>query len=295
MQSVLMILFFLCASFIWTQEQQVVVHFDVNETTLQAADQQKLVTVAQNDRANHIEIEGYADTTGNEANNQQLSKDRALAVYRFLVEQGMDTSVVQSIIGRGQVSKYGELAANRKTVVTYTETEIPSKAKDTVVKVVREVRETAPSKKEERVEKIDHKSKTRDGKLNKKTVEALEVGEILNVSDIQFIPGRHTIKRKSQRTVKKLIRIMEDYPSLVIEIQGHICCKYRNDGLDPATGKQNLSKMRALEVYKALLDAGIAKNRLTYKGYGPTRKLVKETDEASRQRNRRVSIEVLAK
>lgn len=295
MQPIVSVFFFAVSFAVLAQEHRAVVHFDVNSTELSATDQQELSAVAQNNRVSQLKIEGFADTTGNKAQNKQLSLDRAQAVYRFLVERGLDTSVVQRIIGRGQVAEHEKLAANRKTVVTYTETEIPAKAKDTVEKVVREVREMVPSKKEEPEEQIDHKSKTREGKLNKKTVEALEVGEILNVSDIQFIPGQHTITRKSHRTVKKLIRIMEDYPSLVIEIQGHICCKNYEDGIDKATGKQNLSEMRALEVYKGLVQAGIARDRMTYKGYGPTRKLVKETDEASRQRNRRVSIEILAK
>lgn len=293
-QSVLMAGFFLCSYLSWSQ-QQVVVHFDVNKTTLQDGDQQKLATVARNDRINHIKIKGYADTTGNEAQNQQLSRDRAQSVYRYLLRTGLDKKAVDSVIGCGTLSRHQQLAENRKVIVSYLETKIQEQSKDTGEKAVRKVREIVPSKKDEQKKPDDHKSRTRDGQLNTKTISSMEVGDILNISTIQFVPGRHRMTKKSHKSVKKLIQVMEENPALKIEIQGHICCRHYRDGVDQDTGKENLSEIRALEVYKALRKAGIDKERMTYKGYGPTRKLVIEIDEASRQRNRRVSIQLLSR
>ncbi len=293
-QSVLMAGFFLCSYLSWSQ-QQVVVHFDVNKTALQAGDQQKLATVARNDRIDHIKIEGYADTTGNEAHNQQLSRDRAQSVYRYLLRSGLDKKAVDSVLGRGTLSSHQQLAENRKVTVSYVEAQIEDQSKDTDKKAVREATEIVPPKKDEQEEPDDHKLRTRDGQLNTKTISSMEVGDILNISAIQFVPGRHRMTRKSDKSVKKLIQVMEENPTLKIEIQGHICCRHYRDGVDQDTGKKNLSEIRALEVYKALRKAGIDKERMTYKGYGPRRKLVKEIDEASRQRNRRVSIQLLSR
>ena len=42
-------------------------------------------------------IEGHTDSIGSEATNQKLSTERSLAVKTFLIEQGIDTSRLESI------------------------------------------------------------------------------------------------------------------------------------------------------------------------------------------------------
>ena len=55
-----------------------------------------------------------------------------------------------------------------------------------------------------------------------------------------------------------------------VEIQGHVCCTgSKADGLDTDTGYPNLSENRARAVYNFLIENGIDKSRLRYKGSGP--------------------------
>ena len=90
---------------------------------------------------------------------------------------------------------------------------------------------------------------------------------------------------------------MRENPSLVIEIQGHICCIGSGDGPDFDDNNRNvLSVNRAKAVYEYLVQNGIEKSRLSYAGFGADSKLVwPENTEAARESNRRVEIKILKK
>jgi outer membrane protein OmpA-like peptidoglycan-associated protein len=86
------------------------------------------------------------------------------------------------------------------------------------------------------------------------------------------------------------------YPHLEIEIHGYICCTNNNeDGLDLGTGTPNLSENRAKAVYDFLIQMGISPQRLSYKGFGSSKKLVQEVTEEDRITNRRVEIKIVKK
>lgn len=271
---------------LFSQENEIIVRFGVDDHQLDQNSKRDLLELAANNRARAIHITGAADTTGNKAYNQLLSEKRANVVKKFLIDNGLSSTYVENSTGIGESSKHGELSENRVAIIKFT---------------VLPATEKPPIKDKERdwsAEKIedsndDHIAKTKDGALDQNTIESLEVGDILNIGGVEFLPGRHVLTKASKPALKKLITIMEDNPELVIEIQGHICCQTNRDGFDKDTGTMNLSENRAITIYKALTKAGISKDRLTYKGYGPFRKLVKEVDDASRQRNRRVSIQIL--
>jgi outer membrane protein OmpA-like peptidoglycan-associated protein len=54
-----------------------------------------------------------------------------------------------------------------------------------------------------------------------------------------------------------------------------------------------LSKRRADSVKKALVERGIAENRITTKGYGQTAPIAGNKTAAGRQQNRRVEVIIL--
>lgn len=273
---------------LFSQENELIVHFGVDAHDLNESSKNDLLELAANNSVRSVNITGVADTTGNKAYNQRLSEKRANVVKEFLVNNGLSPKYIRNVNGVGESAKHGSLSENRVAIISYKilpETEEPP--------IEDKERDWSTEKIEESQD--DHKAKTRDGALDQTTIESLEVGDILNIGGVEFLPGRHVLTKASKPALKKLISIMEDNPGLVIEIQGHICCQTDRDGFDKDTGTMNLSENRAITIYNALIEAGISKDRLTYRGYGPFRKLVKEVDDASRQRNRRVSIQVLEK
>lgn len=68
-----------------------------------------------------IDIQGFTDTTGDEAANQQLSEDRANSVRNYLIGQGVDAGVLTAT-GFGETTQFAEgdseeaLAENRKVL-----------------------------------------------------------------------------------------------------------------------------------------------------------------------------------
>lgn len=274
-------------------QEELQVFFDVNEYQLSEDAMKQLLQITKNDQIENMEIVGYADTTGPVVSNNELSDKRAKSVEAFLLENGVDQARIKKTSGVGESTSFQKLAKNRNVTITY---EFVPKKEDLPIVDKEPVQSRPDEDKEVQEQKIaDHKSRTRDGALDQSTIESLEVGEILNLGGIEFQPGRHILTKRSYKSVDKLIEILQDNPNLRIEIQGHICCNTNRDGLDKDTGTMNLSENRAISIYTELIKAGIDKQRLSYKGYGPFRKLVKEVDDNSRQRNRRVSIQVLEK
>lgn len=114
-----------------------------------------------------------------------------------------------------------------------------------------------------------------------------EVGETISFDDIQFHPGTPTPLSSSIPTMEALANILLENETLEIEIQGHICCV--------SADSDNISTKRALTVYNFLIESGVNKSRLKYKGYGRTRPKTEERTPQEAQMNRRVEIKVLKK
>jgi outer membrane protein OmpA-like peptidoglycan-associated protein len=64
--------------------------------------------------------------------------------------------------------------------------------------------------------------------------------------------------------------LLYKYKNIHFEIQGHVCCipKYHKEAIDRDTRKRELSVNRAEAVYKYLMLRNVAKERMTFKGYG---------------------------
>jgi outer membrane protein OmpA-like peptidoglycan-associated protein len=84
----------------------------------------------------------------------------------------------------------------------------------------------------------------------------------------------------------ELLYAMQLHPTLEIEIGGHICCI-----LDD---RRNLSYDRAKAIKNFLVQYGIEKTRITFKGYGSSMPIypIPEKNEAERAANRRVEITI---
>ncbi len=71
------------------------IFFDVNKFDLRAESQaelDKLVTLLKENPGLYIQINGHTDAVGNAASNQKLSENRAAAVVKYLVEQGIQAT-----------------------------------------------------------------------------------------------------------------------------------------------------------------------------------------------------------
>ncbi len=151
-----------------------------------------------------------------------------------------------------------------------------------------------------------HKLKKKKRKKNKKPtvvktygkyrIDEFRKGQKIVIPELIFYATRHIIERGSMRSLNHLVAIMKDRPTLIIQLQGHICCKTNGeDGMDFGTDTPNLSENRALAVCKYLIEHGIDARRLSYVGFGSKFKRVPDGGDYGRGRlNRRVEIFVIS-
>lgn len=115
-------------------------------------------------------------------------------------------------------------------------------------------------------------------------VKKSKVGELLKLKGLNFYNMSDVILPDSRPILDELLQIMNNNPTLKIEIQGHICCK--------EVEVEDISIKRAKTVYNFLLSNGVMANRISYKGFASTRPIypLPEKNEEERIANRRVEI-----
>jgi outer membrane protein OmpA-like peptidoglycan-associated protein len=110
------------------------------------------------------------------------------------------------------------------------------------------------------------------------------VGSLIRLENIFFDTDRSTLRSESKNSLDRLIALLQEYPKMRIEIQGHT----DSDGSDDHNNQ--LSDARAKSVVEYLVQGGIARPRLEGKGYGETVPIAPNTTAAGKQLNRRVMV-----
>lgn len=122
----------------------------------------------------------------------------------------------------------------------------------------------------------------------KKDEKEYEIGQVIVLENIFFDFDKSVILPQSFMELKKLMDILNAYPSMRIELSGHTDSK----GSDRYNMK--LSEERAKAVYDYLLSKGIDEKRLSFKGYGAKRPIADNATEEGRSRNRRVEFKIVS-
>ena len=216
-----------------------------------------------------VRIIGYTDCSGSNSYNQVLSEKRANAV----------AAIWKSLTGMSQIT----VKAAGESGCDPTETAYDESLRRVEVEFDLEITESPTRNKVE-------------GDFT--SASTASVGDILPITGLNFIGGKHFPLAKSYEVLDELVRIMKDNPTLVIEIQGHVCCGNvpTVDGTDLDTGEPKLSENRAKFVYEHLVKNGIAPERMSYKGFAETRPLpITLEDPGLETLNRRVEIMIVSK
>jgi outer membrane protein OmpA-like peptidoglycan-associated protein len=125
--------------------------------------------------------------------------------------------------------------------------------------------------------------------INDIRMKRMEVGTTIVLNNIFFDTGQSTLRPESYAELGVLYKLLVDNASLKIEISGH------TDNVGSAALNQRLSEDRARAVVNFLVDRGIDRDRLTYKGYGFTRPIASNETAEGRQQNRRTEFEIIDK
>ncbi len=264
----------------------VTVQFSFNQHTLSGNEQEKLLVIQSNQEnpIQSIEIYGHTDQIGLVKYNQQLSLKRAEAVKKYLLNNRIDPSLITIVAGKG------------KSQLLTTATDAASRSLNrrvTITVVYKPTTQTAVKPENKSNNEEQGKETTLTKKIQDTTVKQ---GDNFILKNINFIGGRHLFLRESYPALEELYEAMVNIPTLIIDIQGHICCSVSDeDGMDLDTQTQDLSVRRAKAVYDYLLRKGIATSRMSYKGLARKFPLTQERDEIERSQNRRVEIKIVRK
>ena len=111
-------------------------------------------------------------------------------------------------------------------------------------------------------------------------------GLIVNMSDVLFDTGRHTLKPGAREKLSKISGIILAHPGLKIEVEGH------TDSTGGPAINQALSEKRAGSVRTYLISQGVDSSAITAHGFGASRPVADNSTAAGRQVNRRVELVV---
>src|SRR5690606_6221901 len=91
------------------------------------------------------------------------------------------------------------------------------------------------------------------------------VGQRIELENIYYDFDKHNIRPDAAEILDRLVKIMQDYPTLKIELSSH------TDSRGSDTYNQALSQRRAGAAVDYLVSRGIGRDRMVAQGYGETR------------------------
>lgn len=237
--------------FLHAQEEVVhSVYFDFDKFTLnekQVNEAIDFIKKTDSTRIESIQIYGYTDDVGKDAYNYKLSTKRAAAIQNKFIENGIKSKIIVTIEGKGRILIDDDIVEN-----------LPEKrSKNRRVDVVLNLKP---------LPKIEI-----PGFFN--TIQKHHiVGDHVYLDNVLFERGSSKLTFKTKTELDKIARLLLKYKNLEFEVQGHVCCTppYQKEAIDMDTKKRQLSINRAQSVYKYLIFKKIAKERMTFKGYGNT-------------------------
>jgi outer membrane protein OmpA-like peptidoglycan-associated protein len=109
-------------------------------------------------------------------------------------------------------------------------------------------------------------------------------GLIVNMSDVLFDTGLHTLRPAAREKLSRISGIILVYPDMKIEVEGH------TDSVGADDYNQRLSERRADSVRSYLVSQGVASNSIVARGFGESKPVADNMNAAGRQANRRVEL-----
>ncbi len=209
-------------------------------------------------------IKGFADSTGSNSSNMDLSRKRAWTVYKYLKEKHQADSISIEYFGE-QHSPGKEIFYNRRVEIYFQ-------------KHISEEKTTVPG--------------TNIG-------DTLAITERYDLSNIYFIPDKAVIDPSSFFAVDDAAKYLKNFPGCKFEIVGHVnyilpaSVLNNPKAMEPA---MKLSEERAKTVYDLLAERDIPIESMTFKGVGNSQMVFKNPkNDEEKRKNMRVEILISCK
>ncbi|UOK42342.1 MULTISPECIES: OmpA family protein [Flavobacterium] len=284
MKRVLIFLFFVFPFFASAQEV-FTVYFESNKHDLNKKQIALLNDwMIANKESKVVAINGFTDEDGTNAHNDTLSQRRVDFIYNVIIKNHI------KIRGDFKTRSFGEghdqskiKSENRKVVIHYIQSKDLAREEEILgIKPVQPVvAEIVP------IEEEDMHFPA-NATLEEKVALA-KPGTRIVIKNIFFYQNSFGMMPTSKPAMDELIDVMLKNPTMVIEVQGHICCVDAD--------RRNLSLERAKQVRRVLEGNGVDQKRVKVKGFGVSHPKfpIPEANEEQALANRRVEIMILSK
>jgi len=120
-------------------------------------------------------------------------------------------------------------------------------------------------------------------------MDRIDVGAKMILKNIFFETNRANIKPESAAELELVADLLKQNPTIRLEISGH------TDNVGSYRANQKLSEARAKSVVDYLVEQGVSRDRLEYKGYSFNQPIADNSTAEGRAQNRRVEFKVLSK
>lgn len=117
----------------------------------------------------------------------------------------------------------------------------------------------------------------------------IEVGSTVVLNNIFFGFNESTLKDESINELERLVQLIKDNPGIKLEIGSH------TDNVGSDDYNKTLSENRSKSVVNYLIQKGVATTKLVAVGYGESKPVSTNENEAGRQKNRRTEFKVVGK
>jgi outer membrane protein OmpA-like peptidoglycan-associated protein len=114
-----------------------------------------------------------------------------------------------------------------------------------------------------------------------------ESGVVVTLGDVLFSSGQVQLVEGGRSSLEEVVDLLQTEPDKKIRVEGH------TDSSGDAEANLQLSKQRAESVREALIELGVASDRVTATGMGEDFPISSNEDEEGRALNRRVDVILL--
>jgi outer membrane protein OmpA-like peptidoglycan-associated protein len=123
-----------------------------------------------------------------------------------------------------------------------------------------------------------------DGMRSKGIKDEMSSKGFADIYGIYFDFGSAEVKEESKPVIDEIVSYLNENPDVKIVVEGH------TDNVGKESSNQKLSENRATNVMNKLIEKGIKKERLSFKGFGSNQPVSDNSTETGRAQNRRVTI-----
>ncbi|MEI6900781.1 MAG: OmpA family protein, partial [Bacteroidota bacterium] len=112
-------------------------------------------------------------------------------------------------------------------------------------------------------------------------IKPIELNKSYRINDIYFDINKSDLSHESMAVLDQLLEFMNENQKIRIQVQGH------TDNVGRDADNLKLSENRARSVFDYLVEKGVSKERMTYRGFGKTIPVANNETEDGRAKNRR--------